>query len=97
MARASKRRLKKVLAPVVHLVAGKSFQKKLWNFLTVMELVASTSMQKVLASSTLEGSMAMVSLRVSNTTPIQMIMVVGPSQLSGTASKPSRAMRTRRW
>ena len=97
VARASKRRLKKVLAPVVHLVAWKSFPKKLWNFLTRMDPVASTSMQKVLASSTLDGSMAMVSFKVSKTTPIQMMMVVGPSHLSGAASRPSWAIRSRRW
>ena len=63
VARASKRRLKKVLAPVVHLVAWKSLPKKLWNYLTGMDPVASSSMQKILASSTLDGWWPWLALR----------------------------------
>ena len=40
VARESKSRLKKVLAPVVHLVAGKSLPKNFWNLLTGMDPVA---------------------------------------------------------
>ena len=72
----------KILAPVVHLVEWKSLPRKLWNFFTRMEVAADRSRQNDLASSTLRGSIAMVSRMVSKTTPIQVIMVVGPWHLS---------------
>ena len=68
VARASKSQLKKVLAPAKHLVAWNSFPKLLWNFFTGIEFAARRSTQKSLASSTLDGSMAMVSLMVGTRT-----------------------------
>ena len=89
LASASNSRLKKVLAPVVHFVAWNNLPWNFWNFFIGIELVDSSSRQNSWASSTLAGSMAMVSRMVSKTTPIQVMMVVGPSHLSGAASKPS--------
>ena len=82
VARASNSRLKKVLAPVVHLVAWNSLPKNFLNFLTGMALADIKSRQKRRASSTLAGSMAMVRRMVSKRTPIQVMRVVGPSHLS---------------
>ena len=48
--RASRSRLKKVLTPVVHLVAWKSLPKNFWNILTGMEPVVRSSIQISLAS-----------------------------------------------
>ena len=89
VASASSSRLKKVLAPAVHFVAWNNFPRNFCNFLIGIEPEEKSSRQNSRASSTLAGSMAMVSLMVSKTTPIQVMIVVGPSHLSGAASNPS--------
>ena len=63
--------------------------KNFWNLLTGIDLAVNRSRQKSLASSTLAESIAMVSQMVLKTTPIQVMRVVGPSHLSGAASRPS--------
>ena len=97
VASASNSQLKKVLAPAVHFVAWNNLPMNFWNFLIGIEPVDKSLRQKSRASSTLAGSMAMVRRMVSKTTPIQVMIVVGPSHLSGAASKLSWAIRSRRW
>ena len=96
VASASISRLKKALAPAVHFVAWNNFPRNFWNFLVGTDPEDESSRQNNRASSTLAGSIAMVSLMVSKTTPIQVTMVVGPSHLSGAASNPNWAIKSRR-